>query len=126
MQILANSKREALISRYLTAYNGMNVAEMLACLSPNVVFSHRQGNKETMRLEGLEAFSRQAHEVLPLFISRCITIMALQHHPDSTEATICFSGRLAQVPDAESELQLTGRCIFTFSPEGSITDVQDA
>lgn len=111
--------KEQIISRYVKAYNAKDVAAMLADMAPDIVFENYLNGICNMRLEGLEAFRRQAEQTLAVFTERRQTITGFNHSGDQTEIAISYNATLANdLPNGMKKgdvLELSGRSVFTFS-----------
>lgn len=121
--------REAIISRYIQAYNNFDVEGMTLDFDEHIVFEHMSNGETTMLLHGLPAFIQQAEQAKSLFSSRQQAVRRFTHHDEKTEAGVSFSAVLAtEQPGGFSkgmEIKLTGTSVFTFSGDKiiALTDI---
>lgn len=125
---MTNAEKQQLISDYVQAYNAKDIEAMLANLAEDIVFENQSDGEVTMRLDGLEAFRRQAEQAAGLFTEREQHILDFKHRYDQTEIGIAYRATLAMdLPNGfkkGEELQLEGRSVFTFS-ENKISGITD-
>lgn len=116
-EAMENSDKEALVGRYLLAYNAFDVDGMLALLSPDVRFENYSGGQLTDAAHGIDEFRELAERSRSLFSEReqRITRLTLDH--DSAVAEISYRGTLAVDlpggPSAGTVLDLQGQSEFS-------------
>lgn len=125
---IINARTEK-IFHYIHAYNRMEVEGMIADLAPEIVFLNVINNEQTMHLQGIEAFEKQATEALSFFSEREQSIESMTHTRSSTEITINYRAIAAMdfpngVEKGE-EINLIGKSIFEFSADGKISRLTD-
>jgi len=118
-----DSGMQALISRYIAAYNAFDVDGMLALLSPDVRFENYSGGALTVEATGIAEFRRLAEQSRGMFSEREQRITHVQFDANSVVANIDYRGRLAvDIPDGpvagtvialqgQSEFHFVGGCI---------------
>jgi len=114
------AEKEQIISHYVNAYNAKDIHAMLADMAEDVVFENYSNGVCDLRLEGLEAFRRQAVRASDLFTQREQSITGFRHHEGGpSEITISYKATLAaDLPNGMKKgevLKLNGRSVFTFS-----------
>lgn len=123
-----SSNQEALIYRYLAAYNALDVDGMLAVLSPAIRFENYSGDQLTAAASGIDEFRQLAEQSKALFSEREQRITALEPSEGAIIASIAYRGRLcadiADGPRAGTVLELEGISAFSFSGE-RITKIVD-
>jgi len=117
------------IFRYLDAYNKMDVENMIADFSDDIIFQNIMNDDKTMELQGIEEFKKQAIEALSYFSHREQSIESMIHSLDSTEITISYRAIAAMdFPNGlkkGDEINLKGKSIFEFSEDGRISSLTD-
>ncbi|MET4074778.1 nuclear transport factor 2 family protein [Hymenobacter sp. UYCo722] len=117
-----------IIENYLEGYNLFDVAGMLSCLHPAVVFENVTDGSVTLRTNGKDAFEAQATKALALFMERNQSILAICLNADCARVDIkYFAISAIDWPNglkAGAILQLTGQSVFTFR-DGLIASIQD-
>jgi ketosteroid isomerase-like protein len=114
--------------RYLAAYNGFDVAGMLAVLHPDVEFRNVSGGQVTAEAHGRVEFRALAERALTLFRSRRQTVREYATEAERAWITVDYEGVLAV--DLGPELRaghtfrLTGRSTFGFR-DGLIVELVD-
>ncbi|ALW85172.1 hypothetical protein AUC43_08750 [Hymenobacter sedentarius] len=125
---MTEQQARELIENYLEAYNLFDVAGMLSCLHPNVVFENVADGIVTLRTEGKAAFQTQAAQATELFMERHQHILAFRLHAECARVDIDYSAITAvDWPNglkAGTMFQLTGQSVFNFQ-DGLITSIQD-
>ena len=113
-----DSGMQALISRYIAAYNAFDVDGMLALLSPDVRFENYSGGALTVEATGIAEFRRLAEQSRGMFSEREQRITHVQFDANSAVADIDYRGRLAvDIPDgpvAGTVIALQGQSEFHF------------
>jgi len=109
---------QALIERYIAAYNAFDVEGMLALLHPDVLFRNVAGGTVTAEADGIGALRALAVQSKGLFASRRQEIANLSIEGDRASASVDFEGVLALDvpggPKAGGTLSLSGRSEFEF------------
>lgn len=109
---------QALIERYIAAYNAFDVEGMLALMHPDVLFRNVAGGTVTAEADGIGALRALAVQSKGLFASRRQEIANLSIKGDRASASIDFKGVLAADvpggPKAGETLCLNGRSEFEF------------
>ncbi len=109
---------QALIERYIAAYNAFDVEGMLALLHPDVLFRNVAGGTVTAEADGIGALRALAVQSKGLFASRRQEIANLSIEGDRASASVDFEGVLALDvpggPKAGDTLSLSGRSEFEF------------
>jgi ketosteroid isomerase-like protein len=125
---MTEQQARELIENYLEAYNLFDVAGMLSCLHPNIVFENVAGGIVTLRTEGKAAFESQAAQATELFMERHQRILAFRLDADCARMDIDYSAITAvDWPNgwkAGTIFRLTGQSVFTFRDE-LIASIQD-
>ncbi|WP_161993953.1 nuclear transport factor 2 family protein [Cyclobacterium xiamenense] len=113
-----NATYKLVIEKYIAAYNAKNVEEMVRDLSVDVVFEHLTNDEVSMRLEGLDAFRRQAEEALSYFSHRKQTVLSWEFAGDLVRVEVDYQAVLAvDFPNglkAGERLHMSGISEFTF------------
>jgi ketosteroid isomerase-like protein len=119
---------QALVERYLAAYNAFDIEGMLAQLAPDVRFENWAGGEMTVSSAGIEEFRVLAEQARGMFSTREQRIAASTARGDGLLVAIAWSGTLAvDVPDgpkAGTELALRGESEFGFR-DGLIARIVD-
>lgn len=119
---------EALVHRYLAAYNAFDVDAMCALLSPDVRFEHHAGGRLAVETTGMAAFRQLAEQSLALFSDREQRITRIEADERGLTAGIAFRGTLrADLPEgpaAGSVLEMAGSSRFAFQ-SGAIAAIID-
>lgn len=106
------------IERYIRSYNEMNVEEMIADLSENVLFEHISGDILELSLKGKEAFRQQAQDALKMFKNRKQTIESWAFKEQEVTVGIKYQATLAvDLPNGMKSgdmLELSGQSVFLF------------
>ena len=106
---------DALVDRYVDAYNAFDVDAMVALLTDDVVFEHHVDGEAALTLTGRDAFRSLATQSAALFAERRQRIVGRRPTPDGIEIDVEFTARLASPPDGTpSQVRLTGSSEFTF------------
>ena len=121
--------RTTKIFRYMQAYNSMEVKNMIADFSDDIIFQNVMNGEKTMELQGLEEFKNQAIEALSYFSERKQSIESITHNSSCTEISIAYKAIAAMdFPNGlkkGDEINLKGKSIFEFSTEGKISRLTD-
>ncbi|WP_209330510.1 nuclear transport factor 2 family protein [Lunatimonas salinarum] len=119
---------EKLIHDYIAAYNAYDVEGMTAGMASDMVFVNIQGGDITLRLEGVDAFRRQAEEAKSYFSSRKQKINHIVRLGETYEVEIDYEAVLAvDLPNGLSQgkkLCMTGKSIFRIE-KGQIVNLTD-
>lgn len=128
MNETVQDEKEALVARYVAAYNAFDVEAMLSLLTPDVRFENHAAGQLTASADGVEAFRALAEAAVVLFAEREQRVTSLRIDGDDAVADIDYRGTLAADvpggPSAGSVLQLTGRSEFGFR-DGRICRIVD-
>lgn len=110
--------QKSIIAHYVRSYNAFDVLGMLRDLHESVVFENISQNQVDLRLEGKEAFARQAETAATFFQTRTQRITDWEFDGPLVRVHIAYHGLLAQdLPNglkAGATLELTGQSEFTF------------
>jgi steroid delta-isomerase-like uncharacterized protein len=116
---MTNESGQALVERYIAAYNAFDIDGMLALLAQDVRFEHHTGGELTVATDGIDAFRRLAEQSKGLFSEREQRITHIERSGDTLVAAIAYRGRLAADipggPAAGTVLELNGRSEFSFA-----------
>ncbi|HEY9101075.1 nuclear transport factor 2 family protein [Chitinimonas sp.] len=116
------------ISRYLDAYNRLDVDAMLQFLHPEVVFENYANGELNTRTDGIASFRELAEHSLGLFLRRRQTLLEHAEVDGLIQAEIDFEGVFAvDLPNgirAGQEIKLRGRSDFRLQ-DGLIIYVGD-
>ena len=119
---------QALVERYVAAYNAFDIDGMLALLARAVRFENHAGGQLTVALDGIDAFRALAEQSKGLFSEREQRITRIERTGDTLVAGIAYRGRLAADipggPAAGTVLELNGRSEFGFA-DGLIVRIVD-
>lgn len=115
------AQQQALIERYIQAYNQFDVAGMVENLHPEILFENIAEDKVTLSLQGLPAFRKQAEAALAFFSSRQQQITNWHFDEEKIRIDISYQAILAiDLPNgmkAGESLQLNGQSIFHFKKD---------
>jgi len=124
----ASAIHKKLIEKYIAAYNAKNVEEMVRDLSVDVVFEHLTNDEVSMRLEGRDAFRRQAEEAVYYFSQRKQTVLSWEFLGELVRVEVDYQAVLAvDFPNglkAGNPLNMSGISEFTFE-NGKIKTIKD-
>lgn len=126
---MENTQKEAMIRRYLHAYNTFDVDGMVADLDEAIVFINRSNGEITLKLEGISAFKEQAEKAISFFSERTQNVQSFHHEATHTEVGILYHGILAiDLPNGLKKgetLTLEGIAVFAFSGNkiAELTDI---
>lgn len=129
MPQMNSADMRVLIERYISAYNRMNVAEILPTLHPDVEFRDISGGIVNASTIGIAEFKELAEQSLALFSERHQDILAFEATGKLAVASIGFRAVVANdLPNGLKKgqvLSLTGRSEFEFLGEliAKITDI---
>jgi hypothetical protein len=121
--------REAMIQKYIDAYNNFDIEGMLENLAPTVKFVNISDDVITMNISGLENFKQQAEQAKNYFSERKQSVKSFNHTNNQTTIEINYEAVLAMdFPNGMKKgekLLLTGRSIFEFNEDtiSAITDI---
>jgi steroid delta-isomerase-like uncharacterized protein len=125
---VTNESGQALVERYIAAYNAFDIEGMLALLANDVRFENHAGGQLTMATDGIDVFRQLAEQSKNLFSEREQRITHLERSGDTLVAGIAYRGRLAadipSGPAAGTVLELNGRSEFSFA-DGRIARIID-
>ncbi|WP_454880905.1 nuclear transport factor 2 family protein [Sphingobacterium detergens] len=117
------------IFQYVRAYNSMDVENMVADFAQDVIFKNIMNGEQTMHLQGIEEFKKQAIGALSYFSEREQSIESITHTHSSTEITINYRAIAAMdFPNGlkkDDEINLEGKSVFEFSTDGKIVRLTD-
>ncbi len=117
------------IFRYLEAYNNMDVENMIADFDDRIIFINIMNGEESMKLQGIEEFKKQAFEALSYFSERQQSIETMTHSYISTKIVINYRAIAAiDFPNGlkkGDEIKLKGKSVFEFSADGKIVKLTD-
>lgn len=107
----------------------MDAENMIADFDDEIVFQNIMNNEQTMYLQGIEEFKKQAIEALSYFSERQQSIETMTHKYNSTEIVISYRAIAAiDFPNGlkkGDEINLKGKSIFEFSADGKIRKLTD-
>lgn len=107
----------------------MDVEDMIAHLDDGIVFLNVMNGENTLELNGIEEFKKQAIEALSYFSERQQYIETMTHSHSSTEIVINYKAIAAMdFPNGlkkDDEINLKGKSIFEFSSDGKIIRLTD-
>lgn len=110
---------QALVERYVAAYNSFDIEGMLAQLADDVRFENHAGGQLTAQADGIDAFRRLAEQSRTLFAEREQRITGFERQGATLVAAIAYRGRLAcdipGGPAAGTVLELSGHSEFGFA-----------
>ncbi|MDR2274903.1 MAG: nuclear transport factor 2 family protein [Sphingobacterium sp.] len=125
---ILNNRTEK-IFKYVKAYNKMDVENMVADFDDDITFKNVMNSEQTMYLQGVETFKKQALDALSYFSAREQVIESITHYASSTEITINYRAIAAvDFPNGlkkDDEINLQGKSIFEFSADGKIVRLTD-
>ncbi len=114
-----DADKQALVERYIAAYNAFDIDGMVALLSDDVRFENHAGGVLTTTTDGRDAFRALAEQSRRLFSVREQRVTSWRFDPERTIVEIDYRGTLAQDvpggPAAGIELALKGRSEFGFA-----------
>lgn len=123
-----NPEYDAIIRRYVAAYNAFDIEAMLACLHEDVRFENIAGGVSNALTNGKPALAQLAHHSAGLFQTRSQTVRSLRFEGEKAIADIAFEAVLAQdIPDgpkAGATITVQGKTTFTFR-DGLIASILD-
>lgn len=117
-----------IVADYIAAYNALDVAGMLRCLSDDVRFVNRSGGTVSAETNGIDAFGTLAHQGAALFtrrtqaVTNCIACAGHVTLRIDYRATVA-----ADLPNgwmAGQEIRLDGVSLFTLR-DGTIVELVD-
>jgi ketosteroid isomerase-like protein len=83
------------VARYLSAYNRKSVADMLACMTEDVVFENVSNSGGSMRTEGKATLARLAESSAQAFASRRQTVQRAVVAADCVALEISYEAVVA-------------------------------
>ena len=123
-----NKDKQALINRYVKAYNAFDIEGMVQTVSDNIEFENISKGDVNAYSKGIHEFRELAEQGQFLFSSREQCITDIKELDDKIVTHIVYRGVLAtDLPNGLKEgetLTLEGQSIFTFQ-EGKISRIQD-
>lgn len=115
---MSDADKEALIHRYVAAYNAFDIDGMIALLAPDVCFENYSGGQLTAHASGIDEFRKLAEQSKSMFSEREQRVTKLTVSRESVVADIAYRGRLAvdipNGPAADTVLDLKGQSEFSF------------
>jgi hypothetical protein len=125
---MVDKEKQALINRYVKAYNAFDVEGMINTVSNNIEFENISQGEVNAYSKGIHEFRELAEQGQLLFSSREQSITAMETLDEQIITHIDYRGVLAtDLPNGLKEgevLTLTGQSIFSFQ-EGKISRIQD-
>lgn len=126
--LIMESQQKQIIENYIQSYNQFDVDGMLRDVHPDVVFENLSEGEIEMRLEGVEALSKQAHEAKAYFSKRTQTIENWTFEESIVTIQIDYQGILSvDLPNglkSGDTLSLKGHSVFEFQGD-RIIKIQD-
>ncbi len=120
--------KKAAIENYISSYNNFDVEGMLKDLHAGIVFENVSNGTVDMKLEGKEAFRRQAEAATSYFRERTQSITSWDFQEDSVSIQIEYIGILnIELPNGMKPgdtLELRGKSTFIFK-ENQIVRIID-
>ncbi|WP_136796332.1 nuclear transport factor 2 family protein [Desulfosediminicola ganghwensis] len=121
-------EKQAMVERYVYAYNAFDIDTMLSLLHPAVEFQNISNGQVTVQTKGIDEFHALALQGKTLFSSRKQTIMHYAEKNNSATIEVVYAGVLAiDLPEglkAGETLNLSGKSEFTFR-DGKIYSLTD-
>lgn len=125
---MVDKEKQALINRYVKAYNAFDIEGMINTVSNNIEFENISQGEVNAYSKGIHEFRELAEQGQLLFSSREQSITAMETLDEQVITHIDYRGVLAtDLPNGLKEgevLTLTGQSIFSFQ-EGKISRIQD-
>ena len=125
---MVDKEKQALINRYVKAYNAFDIEGMINTVSNNIEFENISQGEVNAYSKGIHEFRELAEQGQLLFSSREQSITAMETVDEQVITHIDYRGVLAtDLPNGLKEgevLTLTGQSIFSFQ-EGKISRIQD-
>ena len=116
------------VSNYIAAYNDLDVAGMIRCLSDNVHFVNRSGDEVSAETRGIEAFRELALQGVAIFTQRKQTITNAIACGGHITLEIDYSATVAvDLPNgwkAGQTIAMRGVSVFTLR-DGKIVELID-
>lgn len=120
--------KQAIIERYIYAYNAFDIDAMVSLLHHAVQFRNIANGQVTFQANGLDEFRALALQGKMIFSSRKQTIMKYREKDNSATIDVAYAGVLAiDLPEgmkAGETLSLVGQSEFTFR-DGKIYSLTD-
>lgn len=120
--------KQAMVERYVFAYNAFDIDAMLALLHPAVEFQNISNGQVTVQTKGAEEFRALALQGKTIFSSRKQTIMSYSEMGNRATIEVAYTGVLAiDLPEgmkAGDSLILAGKSEFAFR-DGKICSLRD-
>lgn len=117
------------VMRYLDAYNAMDVAAMLGCLSDDILFVNKSGGAETNRTKGISEFRGLAEQGVQLFAERRQEVTDCIAIDDRVALRIAYRATIrADLPNgwkAGQVIEMAGTSFITLT-DGKISELVDA
>jgi len=125
---LTPDEMRTLVERYIDAYNGMNVDEMLLAVHPDVEFKNVSGGVVNASAAGISELRALAQQSLSLFSERQQVIESFQCEGSKALVSVAFRAVVANdIPNglkSRQVLSLSGRSEFEFR-DGAISKITD-
>jgi hypothetical protein len=121
-------EKQALIERYIAAYNAFDIDGMMTVIHSRIEFKNVNGGEVTATASGDDEFRQLAEKSKELFTSRRQTINLLEIFDDKAFIDISFESVPAvdfpDGPKAGETMRLDGRSEFEFR-DGKISRITD-
>jgi hypothetical protein len=125
---MTDEEKKNLGENYIRAYNDFDVEEMLSNLHDEIIFKNISSGETTLELTGIEAFRKQAQQVVGFFAEREQKIENIVFSENGCEIDISYKAKFAaDLPNglkAGDEINLKGKSIFSFA-DGKISEIHD-
>ncbi len=125
---MIDKNNQALINRYVQAYNAFDIEGMIKTVSDNIEFENISHGVVNAYSKGVNEFRELAEQGQFLFTSREQNITAMEEIDDQIITQISYRGVLSvDLPNGlkvGETFALEGKSIFSFK-EGKISRIQD-
>lgn len=126
--IMMAEEKQAIIERYIHAYNAFDIDAMVSLLHPAIEFKNMSNGQVTVQAKGAHEFRALAMQGKTIFSSRKQTIMKYAENGDRATIEVLYTGVFAiDLPEgmkAGETLNLAGRSEFSFR-DGKIYTLTD-